>query len=298
MTQRVKIALVTGAATGIGEALVLKLANEGWQVFAGYRKRTPEQASWWQHPQVTALQCDVADDEQCQQVAATIAGATSGRLDLLVNNAGYPSNAGVIEAADMADYRYTFEVNFWGVMQLIQACAPMLRAARGRIVNTASASVYMAIPMGSAYPVAKLAMKAMTHHLRLEMAPFGVQVTVLEPGGVETPMVDFTPDAGEQQWLTIPESLREEYRRHFLDGAAAVAGKFKFYKPEEFANRVYRQIVTAKRLKPSYLIGPGVAPLPYLQRLLPTSLWLRIWTHMFAARSSLSIMHCHCKYIA
>jgi NAD(P)-dependent dehydrogenase (short-subunit alcohol dehydrogenase family) len=144
----------------------------------------------------------------------------------------------------------------------------------------------MLIPMGSAYPVAKSALKAMSQHLRLEMAPFGVQVTVLEPGGVATAMVEFGADAGEQQWRTIPEPLRSQYRQYFSDGATALDGKFRFYQSDEFADRVYRRVILAQRLKPVYLIGSGVWPLPWLHRLLPVSLVMSIWARMFAVQKS------------
>ena len=278
-----KVAFVTGAATGIGEAIVRKLADEGWQVYAGYRSSSPDNTRWQSMANVTGLRCDVTSEEDIEH-AAELIRREQGKLDLLLNNAAYASNAGVVEAADMADYRKTFEVNFWGPLNVIRACAPLLKAARGRVVNTGSASVYLTIPMGSAYPVSKTALTALTNHLRLEMAPFGVQVTTLHPGGVETPMTSLGEDVAAKQWQAIPESLRSDYARHFCDGASAVGDNFKLYHPDEFARRVYRQVITAKKFKPSYLIGPGVAPLPWLHRLLPVQQVLNIWAKMFAAR--------------
>ncbi len=278
-----KTALITGAATGIGEAIVKKLADEGWQVYAGYRSSSPDHTRWMSMANVTPLHCDVTYQEDVVQAVERIR-REQGKLDLLLNNAAYASNAGVVEAADMEDYRKTFEVNFWGPLNVIQACAPLLKAAKGRVVNTGSASVYLTIPMGSAYPVSKTALTALTNHLRLEMAPFGVQVTTLHPGGVETPMTSLGDEVSQKQWQAIPESLRSEYARHFCDGASAVGDNFKLYHPDEFARRVYRQVITAKKLKPSYLIGPGVAPLPWLHRLLPVQQVLNIWAKMFAAR--------------
>lgn len=283
-----KSVLITGAATGIGEGLVNHLQAQGWRVFAGYRSAAPDQASWYGKPQVIPLACDITNAGQVQAVVETIRQHTGGQLDLLINNAGYAGNSGVIEAANMSDYRQTFEVNFWGPMQVAQACMPLLRSARGRIINTTSASVYLTIPMGSSYPVAKAALKSLSNHMRMEMAPFGVEVTSLEPGGVETPMTALGSDVGEAQWATIPEPLRSQYREHFIDGATAVGQNFKLYAPEEFAQRVYRQIICAKHLKPSYLIGPGVAPLPWLHRVLPTQVVQNIWARMFGKKQAAS----------
>ena len=265
-----KSALVTGAATGIGEALVLRLQREGWQVFAGYRSSPPEKARWFGKPNVVAVPCDVTDPDQLRAAATTLAEHTGGTLDLLVNNAGYSPREGVIEAANMAEYRRAFEVNFWGPVQVVQAMMPMLREAKGRIVNTTSGSVYMTIPMASAYPASKAALMVFTQHLRMELAPFGIEVTNLVPGGVETPMVDLGPDATTQFWASIPEPLREQYRRHFLDGATAIGDNFTFEPPDVFADAVWKRIICAKRLRLTYLIGPrNAAVLPWLNRLLP-----------------------------
>lgn len=285
MSTRIKSAFVTGAATGIGEGLVNKLQAEGWQVFAGYRSAAPEKASWFGKAHVVPLPCDVTQQDQIDAAVATIAQHTDGRLDLLVNNAGYAGNSGVIEAAHMGDYRKTFEVNFWGPLQVAQSCMPLLRKAHGRIINTTSASVYLTIPMGSSYPVAKAALKSLSNHMRMEMAPFGVDVTSLEPGGVETPMTALGSEVGEAQWACIPEPLRSQYRQHFIDGATAVGQNFKLYAPSIFADRVYKQIISVKKTQPSYLIGPGVTPLPWLHRLLPTQVVQNIWARMFGVKN-------------
>lgn len=285
MSKRMKSAFITGAATGIGEGLVNKLQAEGWQVFAGYRSAAPEKASWFGKANVVPLPCDVTRPDQIDAAVAVIAQHTDGTLDLLVNNAGYAGNSGVIEAAHMGDYRNTFEVNFWGPLQVAQACMPLLRKARGRIINTTSASVYLTIPMGSSYPVAKAALKSLSNHMRMEMAPFGVDVTSLEPGGVETPMTALGSEVGEAQWACIPEPLRSQYRQHFIDGATAVGQNFKLYAPSIFADRVYKQIICVKKTQPSYLIGPGVTPLPWLHRLLPAQVVQNIWARMFGVKA-------------
>ena len=277
-----KSAFVTGAATGIGEALVLRLERGGWQVFAGCRNTAPDDARWFGKSNVIAVQCDVTDLDQVRAAARAVEAGTEGRLDLLINNTGYSPHVGVIEAADMAEYRRAFEVNFWGPVSVVQAMAPLLRQAKGRIVNTASPSVYMTVPMYSAYPSSKAALKTLTRHLRMELVPFGVEVTTLEPGGVDTAMVDLGPDAEEQQWATIPEALREQYRPHFVSGAAAIGDNFTFMAPDAFADLVWKRIICAKRLKPLCTIGPKAAALPWMHRVLPAQQVENIWRRMFA----------------
>jgi NAD(P)-dependent dehydrogenase (short-subunit alcohol dehydrogenase family) len=281
-----KSAFVTGAATGIGEALVVRLQREGWQVFAGYRSSPPDQARWFGMPNVHAVPCDVTDGDQVAAAANSVGERTDGTLDLLINNAGYSSREGVIEAANMTEYRRAFEVNFWGPVRVVQAMMPMLRQSRGRIINTTSASVYMTIPMASAYPASKAALVVFTQHLRMELAPFGIEVTNLVPSGVETPMVDIGPEATAQQWASIPEPLREQYRHHFLDGATAIGENFKLEPPDAFADAVWKKIISAKRLRLTYVIGPrSAAVLPWLHRLLPAQQVQNIWRRMFSTKS-------------
>jgi NAD(P)-dependent dehydrogenase (short-subunit alcohol dehydrogenase family) len=278
-------AFITGAATGIGEALVVRLQREGWLVFAGYRSSSPDRTRWFGMPNVIAVPCDVTDPDQVLAIASTVGGHTGGTLDLLINNAGYSPREGVIEAASMTEYRRAFEVNFWGPVQVVQAMTPLLRRSSGRIINTTSASVYMTIPMASAYPTSKAALKTFTQHLRMELAPFGIEVTNLEPGGVETAMTEMGPEVAAQQWTLIPEQLREQYRRQFVDGATAIGANFTLEPPDAFADAVWKRIISAKRLRPSYLIGPPqVAVLPWLHRLLPAQQVQNIWRRMFSRK--------------
>ena len=171
----------------------MRLQREGWQVLAGYRNSSPDRTRWFGMPNVIAVPCDVTEPDQVVAAASTVGGHTGGTLDLLINNAGYSPREGVIEAASMSEYRRAFEVNFWGPVQVVQAMTPLLRPSKGRIINTTSASVYMTIPMASAYPTSKAALKTFTQRLRMELAPFGIEVTNLEPGGVETAMTEMGP---------------------------------------------------------------------------------------------------------
>jgi NAD(P)-dependent dehydrogenase (short-subunit alcohol dehydrogenase family) len=192
----------------------------------------------------------------------------------------------VIEAANMTEYRRAFEVNFWGPLRVVQAMTPLLRASKGRIINNTSSSVYMTIPMYSAYPTSKAALKIFTQHLRMELAPFGIGVTNLEPGSVETPMSKTGAEAEERQWASIPEPLRDQYRRHFLALFTVVANTATFAQPDAFADAVFKRIISARRLRPSYLIGPSqIRVLPWLHRLLPAQQVHNIWRRMFSTKS-------------
>ncbi len=279
---------ITGAATGIGAGLVSKLANSGWQVFAGYRSSPPESANWYKHPAVRPIQCDIASTELVHKAANLIAQATGNRLDLLINNAGCFTSGGVVEAADLNAYLQAMDINLYGPLRVIRACMPLLRhghypaGGKGRVINVASSSTLMTFPMAAAYTVSKQAFKTASAHLRLEMAPFEVQVTTLDPGSIATPMTD-NEHKGAEQWQAIPESLRSQYRHKFIDADELMKRNTRVsaYTPEYFAEIVYRKIITKKRFRPLYLIGPGTAAMPLLQRLISLQGQENIWARLF-----------------
>jgi NAD(P)-dependent dehydrogenase (short-subunit alcohol dehydrogenase family) len=283
---------ITGSATGIGAGLVRKLALEGWQVFAGYRSSLPESASWHGQPGVTPLRCDVTNVAEVETTARILADRCDEKLDLLINNAGYFGSGGVVEAPDIDEYRKLLEINLFGTFNVLKAFMPMVRrgsgpnGSKGRVINVASSSTYMTFPMASGYTVSKQALKTATMHLRLEMAPFGVQVTTLEPGAVDTPMSGDHAANAARQWAAVPEHLRAQYRRHFIDTQALMQGAFRLYDPDRFADEVYRKIILSKRLRPVYVLGPGVAAMPWMHRLLSLQQVENIWARLFRHRSA------------
>lgn len=280
-------AFVSGSATGIGAGLVSKLSNNGWRVFAGYRSSPPQSASWYGNPQVVPIECDITSIADVEAAAHLVAAATGDRLDLLINNAGYFGGGGVVESVDMTEYRKVLEVNLFGPLNVLKAFMPLIRnggsphGGKGRVINVASSSTYMTFPIASAYTVSKQALKTATMHLRLEMEPFGVQVTTLDPGAIDTPMSGSREDNAARQWAAIPENLRAMYKENFLDSQSMMQRSFRLHDPDRFAEEVYGKIISSKRFKPVYVLGPGVAVMPWLHRLLPIQQVERIWSRMF-----------------
>ena len=289
---KMKTAFISGAATGIGEGLVTKLAGEGWLVFAGYRSSPPEKASWFGRPNVVPVRCDITNAAEVEEAAKVVAEHTRGSLDLLINNAGFFGSGGVVEAVNMDEYRHTMEINFYGPLKLLTSFMPLIRkgsgpkGGKGRVINVASSSTYMTFPMASAYTVSKQALKTATLHLRMEMAPFGVQVTTLDPGAVDTPMSGQQEDNAAKQWASIPERLRDQYRAHFIDSDSMMQGSFKLHSPQRFADQVYHKIICSDRFKPVYVLGPGVAAMPWMHRLLPMQQVENIWAKLFRAKKT------------
>ena len=162
---------------------------------------------------------------------------------------------------------------------------PLLRVSKGRIINTTSSSVYMTIPMASAYPTSEAALKTFTRHLRMELAPFGIEVTSLEPGGVETAMAEMGPEVEARQWASIPEPLREQYRRHFL--SRGHRDRRQFHIPA--ARCLCRCRMGEGHLceAPATFVSDRaskVAVLPWLHRLLPAQQVENIWRRMFSRK--------------
>ena len=176
------VALVTGASAGIGAATVRALLATHI-VYAGARRvdRMAELAKAGAH----VIELDVTDDASNVTAIERIR-AESGRLDVLVNNAGYGSY-GAIEDVPASEARRQFDVNIFGAARLIQLALPVMREQRsGKIINVSSMGGKMYEPFGGWYHATKFALEGLSDCLRLEVAPFGIDVVIIEPGGIKT----------------------------------------------------------------------------------------------------------------
>jgi NAD(P)-dependent dehydrogenase (short-subunit alcohol dehydrogenase family) len=281
---------ITGAATGIGMAIATKLDRLGWTVFAGVNKTAPTELIRGTSDRLTVIRVNVADDEQVKQAAETVSQAVGERgLKLLINNAAVADAApGPAETIDTVNFKFLMEVNFWGPLRVTQAFMPLLRNyGRARIVNVTSASIYLTIPMGCAYPVSKHALSALTDHLRMELAPFGIDVTALEPGGVTTPLTTggFSEETEAKFWASIPSLLREQYQAAFEFPGKGLKAGFEFEAPEAYADHVYEKLIAPKSIKPRYTLGKGVAILPWMHRLLSKRAIERLWRRLLKVKA-------------
>ncbi|MBW2161440.1 MAG: SDR family NAD(P)-dependent oxidoreductase [Deltaproteobacteria bacterium] len=279
-----RTAFVTGAATGIGKGLVEKLDREGWRVFAGYNRTPPDALVAACGPELRTMCCTVSDPDSVAEAARQIEEALQGAaLDLLVNNAATATEAtGAIENVNIEAFQRLFEVNLWGALRLTQALLPLVRKSDDpRIINVGSPSQYLTIPLGAQYPISKVALAKLTEALRIELKPFGIQVTSLEPNGVQSPMTSFPEHEKTDLWASFPEHLLGEYQRHFQYPGDVLEAAASLWTPEKFADKVYRQVVCAKKLKPRYIIGPNAWVLPTLDRWVSKSAQERLFERMF-----------------
>ena len=282
MTERT--VFLTGAATGIGKGLAEKLDREGWRVFAGYHKTSPDTLIEACSPSLHVLECTVSDRDSVTRAAFELEDALAGApLDLLINNAATTKGAGGgMETVDLEDFHQLFEVNFWGPLRVTQALLPLVRrSSEGRIVMVGSPSQYLTIPLGAQYPISKTAMAKMTEALRIELKPFGIQVTSLEPNGVKTPMTSFEEQERIDLWATFPDHLLGPYQRHFKYPGDVLSASFELWSPERFADVVYEKVIRAKHMKPRYVIGPKAWVLPAIHRWASKAVQERIFEKMF-----------------
>lgn len=175
------VALITGASSGMGKDFALRLIAEGYTVYGAARRiermRDIEAAGG------LTLALDVTDDLSLSDGVARIIGE-QGRVDVLINNAGY-GQYGALEDVPMAEARRQIETNLIGAARLTQLCLPHMRARRfGRIINISSIGGKLAMPLGGWYHASKFALEGYSDALRNEVRPFGIDVVVIEPGGV------------------------------------------------------------------------------------------------------------------
>lgn len=178
-----KVILITGASSGIGYDAAQTLARQGHKVYAAARrveKMEPLKADG-----VTPMAMDVTDSQSMATGVQAVLEA-EGRIDVLINNAGY-GYFGAIENVSMDEARRQVEVNLFGLAELTKLILPhMRRQGSGRIINTSSIAGKMVMPFGGWYHVTKFSVEAFSDALRMEVKPFGIKVSLIEPGGIKT----------------------------------------------------------------------------------------------------------------
>jgi NAD(P)-dependent dehydrogenase (short-subunit alcohol dehydrogenase family) len=270
--------LVTGASRGIGEACVLRLARDGFRVYAGVRRETDGQALIGHGGNaIVPLMLDVTDPAQIAAAGAHIEHECGERgLQALVNNAGV-AVAGPLEFLPIDELRRQLEINFIGQVAVTQACLPLLRRSRtaagadhrcGRIVFMSSISGRHALPFTGAYAASKYALEAAADALRVELLPFGLRVILVEPGMIATPIWDTSVTAAENMLQRAPSQLMEFYGAA-LDGVRRRAARGSRAAPPEHVAEVVSRALTTRRPRIRYVIGRDARARLALQKVLP-----------------------------
>lgn len=207
-------ALVTGASTGIGLACAERLAGLGYRVYAGVRKEGDgDRLRELGGGRIVPVRLDVTDASQIQAVRAEIeTSAGPAGLALLVNNAGIAA-AGPLEFLPLDDFRRVHEINVIGLLAVTQAFLPLIRRAKGRIVNIGSISGRVANPFVGAYAASKHAVEAISDSLRVEVAEWGIEVILIEPGVIQTPIWSKSDADAQSMQAALPPEATALYGR-------------------------------------------------------------------------------------
>ena len=262
--------LITGASSGIGAACARYLDDMGFTVWAGVRRTEDGEAlARSTSARLRVLLLDVTDSDSITAASRTLTEALpEAGLAGLVNNAGI-SVAGPLELLPLAEVRTQFEVNVIGALAMTQALLPLLRRARGRIVNISSIAGLAATPFLGAYCGSKFALEAMSDALRLELAPWGIAVALVEPGAIQSQIWQrATMSATRTLGGVAPESLALYVHplARMQDVMAAACARAI---PAEAVARVVARALTASSPRARYLVGKDARFRAALKWLLP-----------------------------
>jgi NAD(P)-dependent dehydrogenase (short-subunit alcohol dehydrogenase family) len=270
------IAIVTGASSGFGLLTTLEFAKAGFQVIATMRNKAKADELLKEAQRLTIQsnliihELDVTSESSIEQLAALI--KSIGRVDVLVNNAGY-AGAGFVEEITMEEYRKQFDTNFFGVIAVTKTVIPFMRRQRkGKIINVSSISGKIAFPGLSPYVASKHALEGWSESLRLELSPFGIAVTLIEPGSYKTSI--WTTG---KQVTTLSLQTNSPYFNYMKSIEDYISsGEGQFGNPKDVAEKI-ASIALDERPNLRYPIGKGVRTTLMLRKFIPWKLWEKLF---------------------
>lgn len=258
-------ALVTGARRGIGRAITERLAGAGWTVFAGVRTDVGPDRPVEGGGRITPVLLDITDQTHVDGLADVL----PDRLDAVVNNAGV-GVLGPVEALSMADLRRQFEVNLFGQVAVTQAVLPLLRASAGRIVFISSTGGRSVVPMEGAYCSSKFALEGIADALRVELRPWSIAVSVVEPGPTDTEgwrEVETVIDDMEER---LSPRHRDLYAQHVAGLRRNISRFGSATTPADDVARTVERALTARRPRARYPVGGPAHAIIAMNAVLPT----------------------------
>jgi NAD(P)-dependent dehydrogenase (short-subunit alcohol dehydrogenase family) len=266
---------VTGASSGIGRATAERLARAGYDVIPGLRRpdALPE-------PVKEPVTIDLADPASIGPATSQVLDRAGGNLVGLVNNAGY-TVSGPCEALDVDDWRAQFEVNLFGHIAITRALLPALLANKGRIVNVGSIGGRMSSPFIAPYNSSKFAVRAWTDGMRMELRPHGVDVALIEPGSIDTPLWQKGNELADEQLAKLTDEQKQRYARQIAGARKAADFAAGHGISAEHCAKVIEHALTARHPKGRYLVGTD-ARLQATLSMLPVRLTDRVTQGMLA----------------
>ncbi|MFN8530398.1 MAG: SDR family oxidoreductase [Anaerolineae bacterium] len=250
-----KTIVLTGAAKGIGRATALRLAKAGHTVFAGVRKLEDGDSLRADQSSIRPILLDVTHVEQIAAAVETVRAYVGDRgLDALINNAGV-AVASPLEFLPIDDFRKQIEVNLTAQLAVTQAFIPYLRAARGRIINVTSIGGRVAGKMLGAYHASKFAFEALTDTLRLELAPWGMEVVAIEPGEIATPIWETGAQMFAAMLTRMPPQVMDLYGTEIRQTETRAASGGTGGSPADAVAQVIERAILAARPRTRYTVG-------------------------------------------
>jgi NAD(P)-dependent dehydrogenase (short-subunit alcohol dehydrogenase family) len=250
--------VITGASTGIGATTAIELARRGFQVFAGVRKLADGEVLKNSAPEIIPLLLDVTNEIQILQAFKTVQqNVGDAGIWGLVNNAGIVV-AGPIEFIPIPELRKQLEVNVIGQIAVTQAFMPLIRKAKGRIVNMGSVSGRSSTPITGAYSASKFAMEALTDALRVELKPWGIEVIIVEPGPIKTPIWTKSANAADDILKNMPPIVLDLYGETMQLALRMVKRLEETAVPPEKVTKAVLHALTSKCPKTRYLVGKNL----------------------------------------
>jgi NAD(P)-dependent dehydrogenase (short-subunit alcohol dehydrogenase family) len=271
--------LITGCSSGIGAATAARLAGAGWTVYATARR--PETLAELEAKGCKTLALDVTDEASCRAAVEAVEAA-EGAVGVLVNNAGY-SQSGAVESIPVERVRAQFETNVFGMLTMCRVVLPKMREQRwGKVVNISSMGGEFVFPGGGVYHATKYAIEALSDALRYEVAGFGVDVIIIQPGLIKSPFAERT--VAEIDAVAGDAGPYEEFNRAvatastgaYQDGVLAKLGG-----PPEDVAAVIEKAISAARPRPRYKVTPSARALMTLHSVLGDRGWDRMMRSSF-----------------
>lgn len=266
MKKHYKVILVTGASSGIGYETAMRLARQGHRVYAAARRM--ERMEPLRAEGIVPIRMDVTDNRSMSEVVKKILEA-EGRIDVLVNNAGY-GYFGAIENVSSEEAHRQLEVNVFGLAELCRMVLPAMRKqGSGRIINTSSIAGKIVLPFGGWYHVSKFAVEALGDALRMEMKPYGIDVVLIEPGGIRT---DWGIIAARH---LADSSIGTVYETDALHEAAVLEMAYtgRYLSSPKVVTRAISRAVNSRRPRTRYRIGRFAHLGVFLHNIIPTRWW-------------------------
>ena len=266
-----ELIVITGTSTGIGNATAQELASRGFYVLAGVRKLTDADAI--RSKNIEPIILDITNETHITNLVQRLQKDPKNRpLKALINNAAIEINT-PLEVLPLTEWKRQFDVNFFGQVAMIQALLPAIFKSKGTIINISSIGGKAAMGGYGPYASTKFAMEGMSDSLRRELAPFGVKVVVVLPGGVATPMSAQVRSKAEKYMKDMTPEHRNRYGSlmHAMVSQAESYIKNAVSAPK--AGKIIADIVGNKNPKTRYFIGQDAKMVRFMNWLLPDS-WL------------------------